>query len=92
MEHILVLEKQIGRQIQTHELVHHIDEDRLNNTPENLYLCSGKDIKESKQIHNKAHQSAESLTIQLYKKGLVKFENGQYVMSGELASLAASIL
>lgn len=92
MEHILVMEKHIGRYIEKHELVHHIDEDRLNNSIENLYLCSGVDLKESRQIHNKIHQSAEDLTIKLYRCGLVKFVNGEYVMSEELASLASRIL
>ena len=92
MEHILVLESHLGRHIEKHELVHHIDEDRLNNSIENLYLCSGADIKESRQIHNKVHHSAEELTIKLYKCGLVRFVKGEYVMSDELASLASRIL
>lgn len=92
MEHILIMEKHLGRSIEKHELVHHVDEDRVNNSIDNLYLCSGATLKESRQIHNKIHQSAENLSIELFKLGLVAFIDGKYVMSDKLASLAASIL
>lgn len=35
-EHILVAEKKLGRQLAPGEVVHHIDEDRMNNHPDNL--------------------------------------------------------
>ncbi len=37
-EHILVLEKKIGRYLKEGECVHHIDGDKLNNAPDNLKL------------------------------------------------------
>lgn len=92
MEHILVMEEKLGRFLEPHEIVHHIDENRLNNHPSNLHLCSGCNITESRQIHSEIHQSAENLTIELLKKGLVEFKDGEYVMSEKLATLAASIL
>lgn len=77
-EHILVIEKAIGRYLERHERVHHINENKLDNRIENLYLCSGKNKKESNQIHNFCHQSAEDLTIELFKLGKVGFKDGKY--------------
>jgi hypothetical protein len=92
-EHILVVEKSIGRFLEKHEIVHHIDKDKQNNNIENLHLFSGKDNKESSQMHNAAHESLEQIAIDLYKKGLVEFKNGKYQMSESLiATLAASVL
>ena len=95
-EHILIVEKNIGRFTQEHELVHHIDKDKQNNDINNLHLFSGKDHKESRQMHNAAHESLEDIAIELYKAGLVEFKDGKYHLKDEiknqLASLAASIL
>jgi hypothetical protein len=35
-EHRLVMEQQIGRYLESDEIVHHLDGDRLNNDPSNL--------------------------------------------------------
>lgn len=83
-EHILVMEKEIGRFLQNHEIVHHIDKNKQNNNIENLYLFSGKDNKESSQMHNAAHESLEQIAIELYKVGLVYFSDGKYQISAHL--------
>ena len=41
-EHIIVAEKMIGRHITKDEVVHHIDGDKKNNSPENLMVFSTK--------------------------------------------------
>jgi hypothetical protein len=37
-EHRLVMEKQLGRYLESYEIVHHKDGDRLNNDPDNLVV------------------------------------------------------
>jgi len=41
-EHHLVMEKKIGRYVLPHEVVHHLDENKLNNDISNLVLLSSK--------------------------------------------------
>jgi hypothetical protein len=42
-EHILVAEERIGRLLLPNEVVHHVDADRTNNTPENLCVMNTTD-------------------------------------------------
>jgi len=70
-EHRLVIENDIGRFLNTDELVHHINGGRKDNKLKNLYLCSFKD-------HEKAHRSYESLMKALLEKKIIQFENGEY--------------
>lgn len=41
-EHRLVMKKKLGRDLRPGEIVHHIDEDRQNNSPRNLELYSDR--------------------------------------------------
>ncbi len=38
--HRIIAEQAIGRKLQPAEVVHHLDEDKTNNSPENLVICS----------------------------------------------------
>ena len=56
-EHRLVMEKVVGRFLESHEIVHHLDGDRLNNSPENLELKTrGQHVSEHfKASHEVTH-------------------------------------
>ena len=67
-EHILVMEKEIGRFLNKNEIVHHIDGNKLNNNINNLKLMSDYE-------HRKFHSSKPKkqididLVVKLLKKG-----------------------
>nr|BDD46168.1 hypothetical protein 6 [bacterium] len=67
-EHRLVMEKALGRPLSKSEIVHHIDEDKLNNSLDNLDLCKNK------SEHQKAHHSLELIGLELFKAGLVRYD------------------
>ena len=47
-EHRLIIEKKIGRILETSETIHHINENKEDNRLNNLFLCS-------REEHDKAH-------------------------------------
>ncbi len=71
-EHILILEKYIGRMITKKEPIHHIDIDRRNNEIDNLFLCGTN--KEHMLIHGQLYDMA----AELISKGIIEFVNGKY--------------
>lgn len=38
--HRIIAEQTLGRSLKIGEIVHHLDEDKTNNLPENLVVCS----------------------------------------------------
>jgi hypothetical protein len=68
-----VMEAHLGRALTKNEVVHHIDNDRLNNTVENLWLTNGSD-------HTRAHVSLTKAAWEAFKQGHIKFdrETGKY--------------
>ncbi|WP_243259146.1 HNH endonuclease signature motif containing protein [Clostridium sp. 'deep sea'] len=42
-EHRVVAEKKLGRKLRKGEVVHHIDGDKLNNSPDNLMVFSSQE-------------------------------------------------
>jgi hypothetical protein len=74
--HRLVAETKLGRKLEKHELVHHINGDKQDNRPDNLYVCS------SIGHHRDIHTQLEKVTMQLVQAGIIQFnhETAQYTM------------
>ena len=66
-EHRIVVEKQIGRKLLKHEIVHHINKNRSDNREANLFQC------ESKSHHNKIESTYDDLCETLINKGIIAF-------------------
>ncbi len=73
-DHILVMEKTIGRCPKKSEPIHHKDFDRNNCAEENLFLFS------SNSEHLKGHRSLLTVAQKLYKEGIIKFIDGAYLL------------
>lgn len=67
-EHILIMEKVLGRNITSEEYIHHINCDRLDNRPINLVVCN------SHKQHCKAQHSIFKLLKPLLEKGVIQFD------------------
>lgn len=66
-EHIINIEKHIGRKLTKEECVHHVDGNRQNNHLDNLALIL------SNEHHRKTHMSLQRIGYELYKEGKIKF-------------------
>lgn len=64
-KHILVAESILGRNLSKEEVVHHIDQNRLNNDPSNLLVFKTKS--DHSRFHNKKHPE------------LIKQEDGTFI-------------
>ena len=78
-EHVIIMEKVLGRDIHPSEPIHHIDIDPLNNDVDNLYVC------ESNKEHRNIHIQLEKLTKELLNKGVIAFDRdkGGYYVTGK---------
>jgi len=65
-EHILVMAEHLGRPLERGEVVHHIDGNKTNNDIQNLQLMTVTE-------HNACHASNDALVMDLYRKGVVKY-------------------
>lgn len=74
--HVEIVEYCLGRRLNHGECVHHVDGNGLNNKPSNLCLLTISQ-------HRKSHVSLGISVSELYKSGMVMFENGLYLMKGE---------
>lgn len=50
--HRVIAEQTLGRSLKPGEIVHHLDEDKTNNSPENLIVCSSTSV--HRQYHRKS--------------------------------------
>ena len=73
-EHRYKIEQDIGRKLESNEIVHHIDFNTQNNDLSNLYLCA------SRSEHLTIHKELEYLAVKLVQKGIIKFKDGKYIL------------
>ena len=67
-DHVLVIEKLIGRTPKSNEPIHHLDLNRKNCEPSNLYLCK------STSEHILLHSSLDIMARQLFELGFIVFD------------------
>ena len=72
--HQLVAQVKNSNYVSKHNLVHHIDGDKTNNNPHNLFIC------ESKALHQDIHSQLEDLSMTLVRAGVIQFDHttGKY--------------
>jgi len=77
LQHIEVAERTLGRALTKDEVVHHVNLDKTDNRPENLYVTSRSE-------HKKTHHDLEALAGRLVEAGQISFapELGKYVFVG----------
>lgn len=73
--HQHVMEGIIGRKLKRGEIIHHVSLDKLDNSPENLYLCKGQ------SEHSLIHRQLERIGAELYKIGIIGFKDGKYFIN-----------
>ena len=76
--YIIKTEKKLGRNLNSNEVVHHIDNNKRNDNLHNLYLC--KNRSQHAKIHSQFNAIAQSIAMNLYDLHLIKFNRilGKY--------------
>lgn len=69
LEHRIVAENMLGRKLKEGEVVHHLDSNRANNSPDNLLVLSGP-------MHNKLHTWLDKYTLVPSEKQKERIELG----------------
>ena len=67
-EHREIVEKSIGRNLTSSEIIHHINFRKRDNWPDNLHIC------DSVASHHKAHYSLYGLVASLLERGIIIFD------------------
>lgn len=79
-EHRYLIEQQLGRKLDFNEIVHHKDEDKLNNDLSNLELVSRS---EHSRNHRKGKKASESTKVALSKAKKGKAHHSQRKLTQE---------
>src|ERR1035437_7181431 len=61
LEHVYIMEKHLNRKLLKHEIVHHKDGNRLNNTLDNLEVMT-------RSAHSKLHNTGKVRTKEMRKE------------------------
>ena len=81
LEHHVIAEEKVGRKLKDNELVHHINLDKKDNRPENLFIC------ENNNQHRLIHCHLETIAGEAVKAGIIKFDHylGCYYLDNKVA-------
>lgn len=82
-EHIILAEQILNRKLLPNEVVHHIDLNKLNNAPNNLFICANE------SQHQSLHIQLQAITKNLLRTGLIVFDKtfNAYVADIKLCEL-----
>lgn len=82
-DHVLNMEKKIGKTPTNKTPIHHIDLDRGNSDIKNLYLCDGHGH------HKRIHGQLQKVSAQLIKLGVICFdtEKGEYFVNSNAVTV-----
>jgi len=69
-KHRMIVEKRINRKLSNEEIIHHIDLDKKNFKESNLLLTDSTE-------HPMIHKNLRDLSIDLLKKGIIKFDKNK---------------
>lgn len=85
--HKLLVEENIGRELEPYEVVHHVDGNKKNNRLENLFLCRNQ------KEHVALHDELEKIACTLLKRGVIGFDHDTrgYFLREEEATLPISL-
>ena len=70
----VIMEEIIGRKLKTTEVIHHINGDKSDDRPENLYICS------SRAEHTAIHFQTMEVIKQLLEQNKLTFKKGKYIL------------
>lgn len=70
-EHVLLAERQRGAQLESNEVVHHLDLDPTNNAIDNLLVCT-------RTRHKQLHYQLERIAGELLRRGHVEWNGKEY--------------
>lgn len=70
--HRAVAEEKLGRLLKDGEIVHHVNMDKLDNSIDNIHVCS------SNSNHLVVHRQLEQIAGELVRVGLIGFKDGKY--------------
>lgn len=87
LEHRMVMEEALGRDLLNTEIVHHIDGNKLHNLLDNLFLCN------SVSHHRKVHAQLESISMLLVSSELIIFDKeiGEYRLAPKMSDLLSGV-
>ena len=86
LQHRMVVEADLGRKLDSKEVVHHVDGDKTHNNLANLFVCT------SMSHHRLVHKTLESAAFELVKSGFIIFDTntGKYGVAPQYSNVLSA--